>query len=128
MPPNKFSGPDKRPYKPLRKFKVIMSGLRFAAINDFSVLYKIILSLIVLVPVLIFNTSLDVSILVLATGVMLTAELLNTAIESLCDYIQPEFDEKIGMIKDVAAAATGIAIFAWIVVIVIEILQILSHI
>jgi len=127
MQRNKFAGPDKRPYKPLRKFRVIMSGLRFAAINDFSVLYKLILSLIILVPVLVFNTALDVSLLVLATALMLAAELLNTAIESICDYIQPEFDEKIGVIKDVAAAATGIAIFAWIVVLAIELYEIWSH-
>lgn len=127
MQRNKFSGPDNRPYRPLRKFHVIMSGLRFAAINDFSVLYKLILSLLILVPVLIFNTPLDVSLLVLATGFMLAAELLNTTIESICDYIQPEFDEKIGVIKDVAAAATGIAIFAWMVVLVIELYEIWSH-
>jgi len=127
MQRNKFAGPDKRPYKPLRKFRVIMSGLRFAAINDFSVLYKLILSLIILVPVLVFNTALDVSLLVLATALMLAAELLNTAIESICDYIQPEFDEKIGVIKDVAAAATGIAIFAWMVVLAIELYEIWSH-
>jgi diacylglycerol kinase len=40
--------------------------------------------------------------------------------------MQSEFDEKIGMIKDVAAAATAVAIFAWQVVVVIEIYELFS--
>ncbi len=32
-------------------------------------------------------------------------EGLNTAIEKVADYIQPEFDKKIGIIKDVSAGA-----------------------
>ena len=44
-------------------------------------------------------------------GLVLTAESLNTAIEKICDYIQPEFDKKIGFIKDISAGAVGFAAF-----------------
>lgn len=36
---------------------------------------------------------------------VLTCEIFNTAIEKLCDYINPDFDSQIGRIKDIAAAA-----------------------
>ena len=108
---------------PLQKFRVIISGLRYAAINDFSVLYKLVLSLVLLIPVLIFNTLIDASLIVLATGVMLTAELFNTAIEAICDFNHPDFDEKIGIIKDIAAAVTGISIFSWMIVLIIEVFE-----
>ncbi len=127
MKKSKFEGPRAKGYHPMRKFYIIMSGLKFAVVQDFSVLYKIILSFIVLVPVLIYNTYLDASMIILATTVMITAELLNTAIEAVCDYMQPEFDERIGIIKDVAAAATGVAIFGWIIVLVIEVAEVWSH-
>lgn len=121
---NKFLGTGEHGYHPLRKFSVILSGLRFSVLHDFSVLYKVILSIIVLIPVIIYNQAIDVSLVVLATGVMISAEMFNTAIEALCDYMQTEFDEKIGIIKDIAAAATGITIFAWLAVLVLEIAEV----
>ncbi|MBT8188603.1 MAG: diacylglycerol kinase family protein [Croceitalea sp.] len=41
----------------------------------------------------------------LAIGMVMGIEGLNTAIEKVADYIQPEFDTKIGFIKDIAAGA-----------------------
>jgi len=42
---------------------------------------------------------------ILAIGLVLGIEGLNTAIEKLADYIQPEFDHRIGFIKDISAGA-----------------------
>jgi diacylglycerol kinase len=47
----------------------------------------------------------------LGTGVVLAAELYNTAIEALCDFVENRHDEKIRIIKDIAAA-TGVAVLA----------------
>lgn len=46
---------------------------------------------------------------VLVIGLVLVAESLNTGIEKLCDFIHPDYHEKIGTIKDVSAGAAGIA-------------------
>ncbi len=121
---NKFLGTGERGYHPLRKFSVILSGLRFSVLHDFSVLYKVILSIVILIPVMIYNAAIDASLLVLATGVMISAEMFNTSIEAVCDYMQSDFDEKIGIIKDIAAAATGIAIFSWVIVLVLEVVEV----
>ena len=43
--------------------------------------------------------------LVLAIGLVLAAEAMNTAIEALADAVAPEFDAGVGRAKDVAAAA-----------------------
>lgn len=43
-------------------------------------------------------------ILVVSFGVLI-AEIFNTAIEKICDIIQPEFDKRIGFIKDISAGA-----------------------
>ncbi|KGN82362.1 diacylglycerol kinase [Porphyromonadaceae bacterium COT-184 OH4590] len=42
-------------------------------------------------------------------GMILTAEALNTAVEKICDYIQPNYDKRIGFIKDISAGAVGFA-------------------
>ncbi len=41
----------------------------------------------------------------LAIGLVLAIEGLNTAVEKVADFIHPEFHEKIGFIKDIAAGA-----------------------
>ncbi|MEY8760350.1 diacylglycerol kinase family protein [Chryseobacterium tongliaoense] len=54
-------------------------------------------------------------ILTVCFGV-LSAEIFNTAIEKACDMIQPDFDKRIGFIKDVSAGATLLMTVASIVV------------
>jgi len=52
----------------------------------------------------------------LAIGLVLVAEGANSAIEEVADFIHPEFHEKIGLIKDIAA---GIPTFAALISLVI---------
>jgi diacylglycerol kinase (ATP) len=42
---------------------------------------------------------------ILAIALVLGMEGMNTAVEKISDYIQPEFDLKIGFIKDISAGA-----------------------
>lgn len=42
---------------------------------------------------------------VLAVSLVVGIEGANTAIEKLCDFVHPDFDKKIGFIKDVSAGA-----------------------
>jgi len=54
--------------------------------------------------------------LVLAIALVLTAEALNTSIESAIDVVSPEFHELAGRAKDVAAGAVLIAALGSVVV------------
>lgn len=53
---------------------------------------------------------------ILAFGLVLGVESLNTAVEKIADFIHPEFHEKIGFIKDIAAGAVMFAATAAIAV------------
>nr|WP_299173624.1 diacylglycerol kinase family protein [uncultured Allomuricauda sp.] len=44
----------------------------------------------------------------MAIGMVMGVEGLNTAVEKIADYVQPENDPKIGFIKDVSAGAVMI--------------------
>lgn len=125
---NKFLGTGESGYRPIKKIKVVLSGLRFAVLHDFSVMYKLALSVFVVVPTFFFSSYVDVAVIMLATGVMLAAEMFNTAIEAICDFMMTDYDEKIGIIKDIAAAATGITIFVWVVVLAIELYRLFQAI
>ena len=120
---NKFLGTGDAGYHPLRKIKVVLAGLRFAFRYDFSVAYKMVLSSVIIALALIFQQWVDFAMILLATGLVLTAELLNSAIETLCDFLEPRENEKIGTIKDIAAAAVGISIVVWVVVVVFDVIH-----
>lgn len=116
----KYSTPG---YHPIKKIKVVLKGLKVAVITDFSVAYKLVLSIPILLVAGMFYRWVDLSIILLATGMMLLAELFNSAIEVLCDFVEPQQNPQIGAIKDIAAAAAGIAIFVWAAILFIEAIQ-----
>lgn len=53
---------------------------------------------------------------ILAFGLVLGVESLNTAVEKIADFIHPEYHERIGFIKDIAAGAVMFAALAAIAI------------
>ena len=58
----------------------------------------------------------DAAIILIVSFSVLSLEILNTAIEKVCDIIQPEFDLRIKVIKDISAAAVVLMALASVVV------------
>ena len=50
-------------------------------------------------------STIDTIFILLVSSGVLIAEIFNTAIEKICDIVQPEFDQRIGFIKDISAGA-----------------------
>ncbi|MFM1921697.1 MAG: hypothetical protein RLZZ303_3331 [Candidatus Hydrogenedentota bacterium] len=117
---NKFLGTGREGYRPLRKIHVAIRGVYFAVALDFAVAYKVIVSLPILAVCFYFSQWVDFSLVLVSTALMLVGEVFNTTIEALCDFIEPNKSEKIGVIKDISAGAAGIGILVWFVVIVLE--------
>lgn len=46
---------------------------------------------------------------IFAIGLVMSVEGLNTAVEKVADFIHPEYNERIGFIKDIAAGAVFFA-------------------
>ncbi|MFZ4856626.1 MAG: diacylglycerol kinase [Desulfuromonadaceae bacterium] len=118
---NKFLGTGEQGYNPVRKVQNVISGLRYAVLTDFSVGYKLILSLIVLIATFALRQRVDLLLILIATGLVLITEIVNSAIEALCDFVEERHNEKIKIIKDIAAAAVGISIVVWVVVCAVEV-------
>ena len=107
-------------YHPLRKLRVILSGLYVAVVTDFSVAYKVVLSVPLLIATILLQQWIDVSLVLLATGIMLISELFNSALEVLCDLVEPLQNDRIRVTKDIAAAAAGLSILVWACILTIE--------
>lgn len=89
----------------MNKFKVAFRGL-FLAVAHRSVLIQIILAAIVIAGGFILNLNYyEWLIFLICIGMVILAEMINTAVEMICDYIKPEYDERIGRIKDISAGA-----------------------
>lgn len=118
---NKHLNTGTQGFKPLRKIKVALKGVYLAVLTDFSVAYKIVLSVFLMAGFFYFRQWLDFSLVLIATALVIVSEMFNTAIEALCDFVEPKQNQKIGLIKDVSAGAVGVSIFVWFIIIVIEV-------
>jgi diacylglycerol kinase (ATP) len=122
---NKFLGTGTPGYHPLRKLRTVASGLRYAVVYDFSVAWKLAVSGPILVAALFLRDWLDGLLILVVTALVLVAEMFNSAIEALCDFVESGHNEKIAVIKDIAAAAVGLAMFAWLLVLGFEVEEML---
>ncbi|MBK8288981.1 MAG: diacylglycerol kinase [Cellvibrionales bacterium] len=68
----------------------------------------------------------DFLLILVVTGFVLVAEIFNSAIEALCDFVETRHNEKIKIIKDIAAAGVGIAILVWLIVLGVELSRLLD--
>ncbi len=78
--------------------------------NESSIKVQVTISIVVTAMGFIFNiTAHQWMFQLLAIGMVLAAEGLNSAIEAVADFIHPDFHAKIGHIKDIAAGAVFFA-------------------
>ena len=109
-----------RRYNPWRKVRHAVNGLVHAMRHDVSVAYKIPVSVVVVAASIVFARWVDLILVVVVTGQALAAELFNSALERLCDFVEERQDPRIGLIKDIAATAAGIMIVIWAAVVIYE--------
>jgi diacylglycerol kinase len=69
--------------------------------------------------------------IILCIGIVLIAELFNTAIEFLTDLVSPEYNKKAGLVKDLSAGAVLItaicALVIGIIIFVPKLLLLINH-
>ena len=56
------------------------------------------------------------AIIFLVCFAILSVEMLNTAIEKICDFVHPDFSERIGLIKDISAGAVLLLAFVSVII------------
>lgn len=61
-------------------------------------------------------TELEAALILVVSFSVLSLEILNTCVEKICDIIQPNFDERIKIIKDMAAGSVFLMAMASVVV------------
>jgi len=94
----------------MRSLKFAFRGMWLLITTEDSIKVQLFCAVLISVAGFYFNISeLEWMIQCLAIGLVLSAEAANTAIEKMADFVHPEFNTKIGFIKDIAA---GVPTFA----------------
>lgn len=98
-------------------FKFAFKGFWLLVTTENSIIAQVIIAIIVIILGFYFNISrFEWMAQLLAIGLILVAESLNTGIEKLADFVHPNYHKKIGFIKDISA---GAAFFAAIIAVII---------
>ena len=85
--------------------------------TEHSVMVQFSLTVLLIIAGFYFNISREEWMMqILAFGLVLGIESLNTAVEKIADFIHPEFHDRIGFIKGIAAGAVMFAATAAIAV------------
>lgn len=85
--------------------------------TEHSVMVQSSLAVIMIIAGFYFHISREEWMMqVLAFGLVLSVESLNTAVEKIADFVHPEFHDRIGFIKDIAAGAVMFAAMAAIAI------------
>lgn len=87
-----------------KKLKFAFNGIIYATRNEHNMQRHIISTLIVIC--LFYYLEISIlwwALIILCIGLIIAAELLNSAIEDLIDYLHPEIHEKVGKVKDMLA-------------------------
>ena len=101
----------------IRSLKFAFKGAYLLITTEHSIMVQFSLGIIMTILGFVMHISAtEWMFQLLAVGMVLVAESLNTGIEKLCDFVHIDYHERIGFIKDISAgAATFAAIIALII-------------
>ncbi|UKJ05816.1 diacylglycerol kinase family protein [Solitalea lacus] len=98
-------------------FSYAINGIMQCFSSELNFKIHLIVTLLVCLAGLMLKiNSIEWCIIMLSIGFTLAMELINTAIEKLADTINPEFDSRIGIVKDIAAGAVLITAISAVIV------------
>lgn len=105
----------------IKSLKFALRGMFLLIRTEHAIISQLSIGSVLLVLGLCFGISkIEWIIQLLLLGAILAVESLNTAVEKLCDFIHPDYHERIGFIKDISAGAVSfIVIVSFVVVCII---------
>ena len=92
-----------------KSFTYNYEGLKYALLNEQSILVQLICAIIVIVLGFVFHlTKIEWIIIIIVIGLVLAFEFVNTAIEAVVDLASPGKHALAKIAKDTASTAVGI--------------------
>jgi len=96
--------------KQLKTFKHALNGIAHVFKKEQNFKTHIIATILVITAGILFSIDkTEWMIIIIAISIVTAFEIINSAIEYLCDFVSPEYNEKIKHIKDASAGAVLIS-------------------
>lgn len=90
----------------LKSFVYAFNGINVFLKEDRNAKYHLIAALAIIIFGIVKGFSeMEWFVVILCIGAVIAAEMFNSAIERIVDIVSPEYSEKAGKIKDIAAGA-----------------------
>lgn len=89
-----------------KSFAVAFAGIGRAFLSELHMKVHLVFAILALIVCWVLHVEpWGWCVVIICIGMVISAEVLNTAIEALCDKVSPEFDHLIKVAKDAAAGA-----------------------
>ena len=107
-------------FKRVKGIIIAISGMFFLLKNEDSIKVQSLFFLLFIFLGYYFEITKNEWIIhIILIGFILTAEALNTVAEKICDFINPKYDDRIKLIKDISAGAVSFAVISSLIVLII---------
>jgi len=92
--------------KRLKSFTYAFNGFKILFKEEHNARIHAAIGILVLILSIYFGLNINEWMAILfSIGLVFSAELFNSAIENLCDFVSPQWNDKIKKVKDLSAAA-----------------------
>ena len=99
--------------KQMRSFKFAWKGIITCAGHELNITFHLLAALVVAMAGIFFGiTKAEWLAVIICIGMVITAELFNSAIERLVDMVSPQWQSIAGEVKDIAAGAVLVTAIA----------------
>lgn len=117
--------------KKLQTFKHAINGISHVFKNEQNFKIHIIATILIIIAGFLFSIDkTEWMIIIIAISVVTSFEIINSAIEYLCNFVSPEYNNKIKHIKDASAGAVLIsaigALFLGLIIFIPKVLELLN--
>ena len=103
--------------KRIKSFTYAFSGLRLVFAHEHNAWIHAVATICVVVAGFLFRISLlEWTVVVICIAMVISAEIINSSLERMADFVQPEMDNRIKEIKDLGAAAVLVCAIASVIV------------
>lgn len=104
----------------LKGIIIAINGMFFLLKNEEAIKVQSFVFLIIIALGFYFEITIKEWIIhIILIGLILTTEALNTVAEKICDLINPKYDERIKLIKDISAGAVSFAVLSSLIILLI---------
>ncbi|HOY14816.1 MAG TPA: diacylglycerol kinase family protein [Saprospiraceae bacterium] len=97
----------------LHSFRFAFNGLKVLFQEEHNSRIHLVIAIVAIVAGFLCKiTSYEWLAILLSLGLVISLEIVNTALEKIADFISPQYDSRIKIIKDLAAAGVLVGAFA----------------